>query len=412
MLLGTATGLAGAGLAYLASDEPGGLEKARDAYSRLKAHLDANLGTNGWNPEGIGYTQYPWQFTDPFGIAAQRVGIGDLRADLPKAALTFWTTYAGTVAIPRVAGIGLRADLGDDHPVWHGEGTAGLAFWYAPAAQRPALRWMYDSLCGVRGDRTWDTARGGGLYSLLYYPADVPARNPAEVVGLTYADRSQGIAIFRNAFRDENDIVALINGHSRQPFGCHGGPDTGALRLIGLGSCWIVGAGRTGDPRGQTALFPGEPRPLHRGEGGALGKLDVVAFLADGGGSATVSGSSVGITNDRRVFTADFSGRGGALAAFTLTETSDNGKVWRLNTPEFNVVTTNGAGFTLTAPNGAKMTATVLEPAAPVFRTGTFERGGGAGHVAFPYRGHKYLNNTWIAFDCDRQVRIAFSLHP
>ena len=367
---------------------------------------------NGWNPEGIGYTQYPWQFTGPFSIAAQRVGIGDLRTAVPKAALTFWTTYAGTVAIPRVDGLGLRADLSDDHPVWHGEGTAGLAFWFAPEAQRPAFRWMYDRLCGADGDKSWDASRGGGLYSLLYYPTDAPARNPAEGVGLTYTDRSQGIAIFRNAFRDENDIVALVNGHSRQPFGCHGGPDTGALRIIGLGSCWVVGSGRTDDARGQSCLFPGAPRPPRRGEGGPLGKLDVVAFTADGGGTAVTTGSSTGVANDRRSLGVDFTGRCGAPAVFVDRETSDNGKVWRLNTPEFNAVTTNGSSFTLTAPNGATCVATVLEPAQPVFRTGTFERGGGASHVGFPYRGRKYLNNTWIEFDCDRNASVVFTLQP
>jgi hypothetical protein len=401
---------AGAGLAYLATDETGSVRKAAFCYSRLKAHLNANLGDNGWNPEGIGYTQYPWQFTGPFGVAARRAGLGDLRQDVPRAALTFWTTYAGSVAIPNGRGLGLRADLSDDHPVWNGQGTAGLAFWYAPEAQRPALRWMYDYLCGARGDRSWDTDRGGGLYSLLYYPADGAPRNPAEVVGLTYTDRSAGVAIFRNAFRDEHDIVALVNGHSRQPSGCHGGPDTGAIRLIGLGSCWIVGGGRTGDPRGQTALFPGAPRPLRRGEGGGLGKLESVAFTPDGGGTAVVTGSSVGVQNDRRALTVDFSGRGGAPAVLTLVETSDNGRVWRLNTPEFNRVTTNAGGFILTAPNGATLTAAVSEPAAPVFRTGTVERGGGASHTAFPYRGRKYLNNTWIEFDCDRRVHVVLTL--
>jgi hypothetical protein len=114
----------GAGITFLASDEPGAAERAKDAYGRLKQHLNANLGDNGWNPEGIGYTQYPWQYTGPFGIAAARAGLGDLRQDVPKAARTFWTTYAGTVAIPKGEGISVRADLSDDHPGWGSDGTA------------------------------------------------------------------------------------------------------------------------------------------------------------------------------------------------------------------------------------------------------------------------------------------------
>lgn len=397
---------AGAGLAYLASDESDGTNKAGQAYSRLKAHLNANLGDNGWNPEGIDYTQYPWQFTGPFGIAAQRAGLGDLRQEVPKTALTLWTTIVGTVAIPRDKGVGLHADLCDDNPVWNSDGTASLAYWYAPEVQKPALKFMFDRLCGAGGDKSWDSGEAGGIYAVLYYPTRVQARDPAQVMGLNYTDRSQGIALFRNRFKDEDDIVALVNAHSRQPTGCHGGPDTDTFRIIGLGSCWAVGSGRSSDPSGQSNLFAGPPGPPRRG-GGGLGKLEGVEFVADGGGWAVTSGSCLGVQHQRRVFGVDFSTRSGAEAVFVSVETSDNGAVWRMNTPEFNRVTWSNNIFTLAAPNGAMLTGTVLEPATPAFRTGTFARGGTAG---FPYRGKVYANNTWLEFDCTRSVRVVMTL--
>ena len=398
---------AGAGLGYLASDEPDGLPKAARAYERLKAHLAANLGDNGWNPEGIGYTQYPWQFTGPFGIAACRAGLGDLRQQVPKAVLSLWTLFAGTVAAPGTRRAGLHPDLTDDNLNWTGDGTAALAFWYAPEAQKPAVRFMYDMLCGPAGSGTWDSEAAGGVYSLLYYPAGLQAANPARAVGLNYADRSHGVAIFRNQFRDGNDIVALVNGHSRQPYGCHGGSDTDTFRIIGLGACWVVGSGRTSDPSGQSNLFPGQPQaPRHHG-GTGLGKLETVAFTADGGGSAVTSGSCVGVVNHRRVFGADFSRRSGAAAVFVSAETSDNGAVWRLNTPEYNRVSFSGNTFTLTAPHGATLTGTVLEPATPAFRLGSFTRGGSAG---IPYRDKVYAGNTWLEFDCSHNVRVVFTL--
>jgi hypothetical protein len=403
----------GSGLAYLACDEPDSAAKAKDAYTRLKRHLQANLGSNGWNPEGIGYTQYPWQFTGPFGIAAFRAGLGDLREEVKPARLTHWTTLAGTVAIPRVKGVGLRADFSDDHPSWSGDGTAALAFWYAPSDQTPAIRWMYDYLCGSAGDRSFDARNAGGLYSLLLYPAGLEPKNPATVpsAGLNYTDASHGLALFRNRFKDEDDIVAAVNAHSRQPAGCHGGPDTNSFRIMGLGGCWVVGSGRTSDPSGQTNLFPGDPTPLRRGDGG-LGKLEHIAFTPDGGGSAIASGSCLGVKNHRRQFVADYAGKAGAPAVFRLRETSDNGKVWRLNTPEFNQIAETPQGFTLTGPNGATLAATVLSPAKPTFRTGTFERGGGSGHTGFPYRGTKYINNRWIEFDCTGEVELVMTLQP
>jgi hypothetical protein len=400
----------GAGIAFLASDEDGGAEKAKEALAQLKRHLVANLGDNGWNPEGIGYTQYPWQFSGPFGIAAQRAGIGDLRQEVKKAALTFWTTYAGTVSIPREGGVGLRADLGDDHACWSGDGTAGLAFWYAPPEQLPAMKFMYDYLCGAKGDRSWDSASHGGLYSILYYPVELAAKNPKEVMGLDFTDKSHGIAIFRNAFQDENDIVALVNGHRRQPTGCHGGPDTNTFRILGLGGCWVVGGGRTGDPGGQTNLFAGPPVVPRKGGGSGLGKLDACEFSPDGGGYAVVSGSCLGVQDQRRLFGADYSRKSGAAAVFVTAETSQNGRLWRLNTPEFNEISTSGNTFTLRGPTGASLAGTVVEPAKVAFRTGTFERGGGAGHVGFPYRGKKYINNKWLEFDCDKNVVVVLTL--
>lgn len=398
-----------AGLAYLASDEAGGEDGARKAYAKLKDHLNANLGSNGWNPEGIGYLQYPWQFTGPFGIAAQRAGIGDLRADLPKVGLTFWTTYAGTVPIKRLDGLGLRHDLGDDHPTWQGGGTAGLGFWYMPEAQRPAARWMYDRLCGAEGDRSWDSSSGGGLYSVLYYPADLKPVNPASGPGLTYTDTSHGIAIFRNRFQDADDITLLVNGHSRQPDGCHGGPDTNTIRLLGLGSGWITGGGRTGNPNGQTNLFPGSPGTKAPG---GLGKLESTAFNPDGSGIAISTGSCMGTTDHRRVTAIDFDPASGASAVIVMAETSGNGSLWRLNTPEFNTVATDDRGFTLTAPNGATLRCTVIQPTPVACEKGSVERGGGAGHAGYRYGDRKWINNTWIQFPCSQQVLTVFTLQP
>jgi hypothetical protein len=400
-----------AGLAALACDETGRLDVAKHAYASLKRHLNFNLGENGWNPEGIGYTAYPWQFTGPFGIAAARNGLGDFRTEMgKKVSMTLWTTLLGTVSIPRINGLGLRADLTDDSPTYNGEGTLGLAFWSAPPEYLPAVKWMHDYLTtGSKQERYFDLDRGGGIYSFLFYPADVAARNPAEIASLNYTDASHGIAVFRNAYQDENDIVAVVNGHSRQPDGAHGGPDTNTFRIMGLGSIWTTGSGRTGDANGQTNLFPGTPetKPI-----GGLGKLDEIEFLPDGGGRSVTTGSSMGVANHRRVFVADYSKTSGALALFLDAESGDNARLWRLNTPEFNTIKTEGNRFIITAPNGASLVATVLEPQRVPFRTGTFERGsGGDGRdTGFPYRGKLYKQNKWIEFDCEGRVFVVMTL--
>jgi hypothetical protein len=401
----------GCGLAALACDEAGNTELAKQAYPKLLAHLNANLGDNGWNPEGIGYTMYPWQFTGPFGIAASRAGVGDLRKDTKaKVSMTLWTVYADTVAIPGKNGrIGLHPDLSDDNATFDGQGTSGLAFLYVPQDYVPAARWMYDYLCGTNGDKSWDTARGGGIYSLLLYPDHIPAKNPAEIAGLNYADTSHGVALFRNAYRDGNDILTVVNAHSRQPDGCHGGPDTNTFRILGLGGCWAVGGGRTGETGGQTNLFaksPDAPRVKVKAPSGAgLGRLKTHMFEKDGSGMAVVTGSCMGVENHTRVFGVDYSGASGAVAVFVDANTSVNGKIWRLNTPEFNTVTLTPNGFVIKSPNGATFAATVLVPAKPVLRTGIVARDNpkDTHSTGYNYRENNYKNNKWIEFDCDKR---------
>lgn len=395
-----------AGIAYLACDESGSRKRAAEAYNLIIRHLKANLGPSVWNPEGIGYTIYPWTFTGPFGIAARRAEIGDMRSDFSSTRQTLWTTLVGTVNIPHTEGRGLRADLSDDHPRYNGRGTAGLAFWYIPDEQKPELRWMVDYIYPEPEDR--DNSWGGALYQLLLYPKDTKAMNPGQISGLTFVDRPHGIAVFRNQYQDENDMVALVNAAGRRPMGAHAGPDTNTIRIMGLGSVFVTGGGRTSDPAGQTNLFA-HKEPPSRGIGGT-GTLVETAFEKDGSGRAVVTGSILAVENHQRVFQADYSGKAGVPALFVNTDTSENGKLWRLNTPEFNKIETDGSNFFLIAPNGATLRVTVLEPKDVKFRTGKVERGGGAGHTAFPYRGKKYINNKYIEFDVDGRASVVMTL--
>ncbi len=398
------------GIAALACDEKGGRDLAASAYGTLLRHIKANIGSEGWNPEGIGYTLYPATFTAPFGVVAKRAGLGDVRKDVPAYGKTFWTTLAGTTPIPTSSDgrLGIRADLADDHPHYHSNGTLGMAFYYAPDKQRPALKWMYDRFLGAKGDESWDVDDwGGGLYSVLFYPADVTAKNPAEAIGLNYVDKSHGITIFRNRFKDANDVVALVNAAGRRPAGCHAGPDTNTFRIQGLGAQFTAGSGRTGQTGGQTNLFAGEPPRRGNGKEGTLVGHE---FTRRGGGYSVVKGSCMGVTNHVRRFHTSFDPASGSEAVFVSSDTSRDGSLWRLNTPEYNTIKTFDGGFTITAPTGAVMTCIVLEPTKPTFRTGTFARGGANIYTPLRYRGKGYKLNNWIEFDVDARACVLMVL--
>lgn len=393
------------GSAGLASLAVGNAERARQAYAQLLRHLKANLGGGTWNPEGNGYTVYPWQFTGPFGIAAQRAGIGDLRKDFPAAGATLWSTMTATVPIPGIRSHGLHPDLSDDHPMYEGQGTAGLALFYAEPANLPAVRWMYDRLCGSAGDGTWDSARGGALYSLLFYPEATPAADPAALGLLTGHDPVHGVGYFRNAFTGPDDIVALVNATSRKADGGHNGPDVNTIRLIGLGAPFIVGGGRTGNTAGQSNLFPGAPPA--KGEN-ALGKLLKFEGGTDGSGRAELEGSCMGVKDHRRSFAADYSGKAGVPGLFANGEKSLNGRLWRLNTPEFNSIETSDGRILLRAPNGSTLAVNVIVPVKPQFRTGVVERG--APETGVDFMGRKYGTNRYVEFDCEGEVFVVMTL--
>jgi hypothetical protein len=396
-----------AGLAFLAAGSPDSQKRAWACYELLIKHLRANLGRGSWNPEGTGYTIYPWQFSGPFAIAAARAGIGDVRKDVPEVGKTLWTTLVATVPIKNRNGRGLHPDLSDDHPVYEGQGTAGIAFWLTEPAWLPATRWMYDRLVGGFGDGTWDSARGGALYSLLFYPTDIEAAPPGEPHGNAYVDKTLGVVVFRKSYKDEQDIVTLVNATSRRASGGHSGPDVNTLRLIGLGAPFIVGGGRTGDTAGQSNLFAGPPP---KNDNGQLGKLVEVTLDSDGSGTAFVQGSCLGVLDHRRSVAVDYSEASGSPALICNGETSENGRLWRLNTPEFNSIRTEGRAIIIESPVGSTLVITVLEPENPVFRTGVVPRGGGDEQPGFPFHGKKYLNNKYVEFDCDRNVFVVMTL--
>ncbi|GEM_PF-1121004 len=390
----------------LASDEEAGRALAEQAYGNLIRHLRENLNGAVWNPEGLGYLSYPWTFTGPAGMVALRAGIGDLRKDVAQVRETLWTQFAGTVPIPSREGeFGLYPDLSDDNPLFGSRGSAALAFHYMPAEAHGAVRFAYDQLFPRPA---FETRWGGALYTWLLYPLNQPAINPTELGRLNFRDNTQGLMIFRNRWKDEEDIVALVNATSRRTRGGHSGPDVNTFRILGLGGFFISGGGRTGRTAGQSNLFA-DLEPPERGDG-KLGKLHEGEFDEQGGGRALLSGSILGVQNQRRHFEVDYSGKAGVPALFLNSEVSDNGVLWRINTPEFNRIETQGAQFWIHSPNGAVLHGVVLEPANPEFRTGMLERGGGAGHTGFPYRGTKYIHNRWLDMKVQGRVAVAMTL--
>ncbi|MFW6066092.1 MAG: PEP-CTERM sorting domain-containing protein, partial [Planctomycetota bacterium] len=310
---------------------------------------------------------------------------------------TLPATVTPTVAIDRNGRLGYKPDWSDGSTTWSPQGTAGLMFPNSKDEYAPAIKWQYDRLCGPEGDQHWDTDRAGGMYSILYYPEDTEAQDPADVWGLNYVDPAHGMVMFRNAYQDSDDVVAMHNAKQRRPWQTHAGPDLNSFRVIGLNTVWVTGDGRyytNADPRGQTAMFPADPETWDYHDS-STGELVDHFFAPDGSGYSVIDGSSVGTEDHRRRFIADYNEATGAEAVFIVADTSSNGEFWRLSTGGMNNVATSDDGFEISSPDGHKLIATILHAGEDgegyYVSTDTWER-----HWEFNYEGEVFDSNKCI----------------
>ena len=129
-----------------------------------------------------------------------------------------------------------------------------------------------------------------------------------------------------------------------------------SFRINGLGNIWVIGAGRTSQIAGQTNLFPATPEDK-QGPPDEIGEsTDFKTGKKGNSFYASATGSCMGTVNHKRTITVSFPSEN--KAEIKVSDRSENGKIWRLNTPEFNDVQVLKNGFILIAPNGAKMKVT------------------------------------------------------
>jgi hypothetical protein len=384
-----------------------------DANKRLGEHIAVNINPNGWNTESLSYFSYNWTFVAPALIALQnQLGAArySIEQNVPNAVNSLWAYSTATVAIPGINSKVMQPDFSDDDPMSsYFLYPIGLRLF--PEKQKPALLWMLNYLSGPD---TWANDGEQLFYNILWTPENIQPENPAKSGWLTYFDADQGLVLFRNRFQDENDIVAGFTATAKRVRG-HQGYDNLGFRLLGLGSIWAVGAGRTGQVAGHTCLFPVTDVANHSGEKGALGKVLQTHFDDDGSGMMTATGSCMGVPSHVRTFQADYSEKSGAEAVFIITDRSENGKTWRMNSPEFNELKINPDGFTLISPDGAQLKAVVFTDAAKLEVTSSKVHYGGdtKDHnrgIAFHGKSYAWTN----AIDCNTNgnITVVLTLQP
>jgi len=377
-----------------------------DDIKRLRDHISNSIYSNGWNGESMGYHDYAWSFIGPAIIALQnnnRKNDFILPKYAPDALNSLWSASISAVSIESLDKKGLKADLSDDNTGVGLTNLLAIGMRIYPEEQKPALLWMHNYL--------FDLLKDASFLTVLYLPENMESTNPEKLKWLTYTDPDQGVVIFRNRFLDFDDIVFTYSATSKRVNG-HQGPDTNTARLIGLGSVWIDGPGRTGEIAGQSNIFPDTLFDDNK-SGNKTGRLLDFKLEADGSGYAVGAGSCMNVDSLVRSYQVDFSHKGQPV--IIEHSTSLNGKLWRMNTPEFNEVTENTDGFTLTSPEGSTLKITILGIRKPLKKlVGKVPYGGKTTdhNPGILYHGKVYKFNKTIDCQIDKDVTVVYCLQP
>jgi len=381
-----------------------------DSKERMKDHLIANVFPGGWNTESLSYQTYDWSHTLP-ALVAQKHQFPDvdiMKLMNPNSSLSIWSQAICSVSMLNYKNANaIQPDLSDDDP----QGSA-IGFIYSCKLWNdsifPYSKFMLDYLFLQNTNKL---SVINYLPLIAYYPETVVAQNPKNTNWLNFADLDQGIAIFRNNFDSHQDVVSLLNATQTRKNG-HQGSDNNTFRIIGLGSIWVMGPGRSGRILGQTSLFPIKPSENQLNTK-TEGKLLLHCFENDGSGFAIASGSCMGVENQQRFFQVDYSKQTGVPAVFIVADSSTNGKVWRINTLESNEIKIYDDGFLLTAENGNTLRATVYNYSKTLkIDTGRVEYayGNNIKYRQYYFNGKRFTHTKYIDVNCNGNITVAMTL--
>jgi hypothetical protein len=157
-----------------------------------------------------------------------------------------------------------------DENIWRGRGQFAQGFGAIDAKYVPALLWTYRNfveaaeLKGIfpekrpvdyvgkgwlaKGEKSYDTFTRAWVAVLAFvnWPVGVAPENPEKVLPRAMEDRIHGYYVFRNQWKDENDILvsALLGYGPRDAYK----PQAGPIYLWGLGKKYSFGSFKSAGP--------------------------------------------------------------------------------------------------------------------------------------------------------------------
>ncbi len=387
------------------------------AAREAEGYFRKGLGDFGWNQEGEAYTRHAARLAMPMALCHRNAFGRDIpgadRLGMMAALATAATVYGEDRAMMQSFNVGggpLDADL------------YTRAFAFVPDRLKPAVLWSWNrSLAMAEAGKLRDPhgviAHHDGLSKamrFINYPLDMREQNPADVLPHVVVDKQKGGYVFRNRWKDGDDIVVQVFANSNQAGGSWTSAQGGTFRITGLGHQWVVrgqgygngGSGRnlpdfclyqnmvdvkehfiSGSPQAWTTRFA--PSDRNDGSGTLSLNMDEIYIhhrkAQRGRGWRTLGREDLGIRANR-AFAVDYSGQSGApclVAIGDLLKGTQGENTWQLATEAGHKVTIDGRTFTIAAPDGATLVGAVVQPSNAKIRVQPYQ------HVhEINYHGH------------------------
>ena len=220
------------------------------ARGRLRAFAQ-HFGDAGFYHEGLGYQSYTVSNLLPALFALRGFDGTDLADEWPQLRNMGPSLFAAMSVRPA-----LPDNLADPSPFgamlsWNDSGPSvprsnvwSLAIALAPQRLRGAMRVWFDRIVGIESPGAGCApVTGGWFFHLFHYPFDVPPEDPDTLLPISVCDSRQGLAVYRNRYRDGEDAVLGAYARTTQ-IGGHNQDDAGSVRFMALGHDWILGGGQ------------------------------------------------------------------------------------------------------------------------------------------------------------------------
>ena len=272
-------------------------ERARFLRKELRTHIENGYDQIGASQEGSGYMAYGGLFLLPAALADRDAGNSELW-DLLVAERHFHKKmmYAGSfasVSEPGVlAGLKMFPASGVGGPNLNDEGFASLVLGIVPEADMPEVLWWYDRHMGrfaVPRDeprRHYEPRRQGTIWSLIFYPEHVKARDPGKN-GEVLVTGDQGRHYFRNRWRDPQDVLVAVHAGTKWLTAAWAQREVGLFSIVAYGTHFFGGPRRERDGMYYSKFLvdgqAGSERDL--GEVRRLDTFDRGAYLVIDGGA-------------------------------------------------------------------------------------------------------------------------------